>query len=239
MNYKNLSIILAVVVLVLAAAVIYLLLPQVNAPSENTNLTNGLTNIPANKNASRQNQNTNNSINTDSRKLLTPVSGAAYYNLEQKCIAFNNDPATTEVNFSNSQKGLALKISYNPAWGNDQYRINAYDEVTLSGSGDLLLFGRISSFEGCSWVRRYSIMFKQAQTANQVIDDINKNIGQLTINPYLTNINGLNVVKYEANGLCRDTTFIVLGKKFNYIMSGICNASPAEWENIIKTVSLI
>lgn len=242
MNYKILSIVFFIVVLILAAAVIYLLLPQVNAPSGNANLTNGLTNIPVNKNTSVQNQNTNNNVNnanTDNRKLLTPVSGAAYYNVEQKCLIFNNDQPTTNVTYSNSAKGLKLEVAYNPNWGNDQYRINAYDEVNLSNNVNLLLFGSIGASEGCSWVRKFSINFNQAQTANQAIDEINDTVAQITINPQLTNINGLNVVKYESDGLCRDTTYIIIGKKYNYVLSGGCVASATDLENIINSMTLI
>ncbi|MFH1457433.1 MAG: thrombospondin type 3 repeat-containing protein [Patescibacteria group bacterium] len=178
---------------------------------------------------------------TDNRILLTPQNISQYNNPPNCNEKFNSYSANTNFTYSSGDRGISVELPYNSSWGNDKYRINPYDE-----HNNKLDFGFIAPFEGCSWVRSYSMNFLPAKTANQVIQDFEQDQNypdMFSVLPYKSIINNLEIVKYEMVGMCGYPALQVIGKKYNYEFQPMCSVDRDKdfeyLENIVKTVKFL
>ncbi|RLC35364.1 hypothetical protein DRH14_01105 [Candidatus Shapirobacteria bacterium] len=186
----------------------------------------------------------------DTRILLTPDNIQQYNQpYDQACdVQFNYDPPTTTVTYVDSDKGLSIEIPNNPNWGNDQYRINAYDENLATQKDVIVQFGPIGPFEGCTWTRLDTILFEPAKTIKQTEVSLRSDLGPNTTSSsslrQITLTNGLTAFEYIDEGIGRIYTIEVVGKKYNYRISlwpktDDTSKEFALVESIANTIKLI
>lgn len=68
---------------------------------------------------------------------------------------WNEAPATSTIEYRDTKHGLKMQLPYNPAWGNDRYKVTPYVV-----DGDTVSFGPLTLMEtatGARWVRAYSM----------------------------------------------------------------------------------
>lgn len=156
---------------------------------------------------------------------------------------FNVDPANTQVEYKNIDKGIIVSLPYNDNWGNGKYRVNPYDyEINPYGENyDIVSFGRIDVFEGCGWIRNYTLKIMKSNETSEVISNLKD--GDLTSAPSIIRINGRDVIKYEGYGLCNYPTLEVVGSKYNYNFSPVCGIDSKEefeiLEDIVETIEIV
>ncbi|MFO0703079.1 MAG: hypothetical protein U0514_04480 [Candidatus Andersenbacteria bacterium] len=223
------------------------------APATPAATTNDQANATVTNQVATSNEATNNTTtSSDDRTLLTVDSNGSYYpgKGEAPCTDFSTAAPTTTVNYSSAKRGLSMEVPYNPAWGNDQYRINAFDDIDDSqtpfgaGSPAAILLGPIvSGLEGCGWVRPASITLTKAQTADQVIAALKAEASPDFPFETLkkTTINGTTVVRwtYTSASICGGPYFEVPGSKFNYQLND-CFTPPhfPAAEKLIETMQV-
>lgn len=158
---------------------------------------------------------------------------------------FSNDPAATTVQYSNTDKGITFSVPYNEQWGNEKYKVTAYNEVKNdNGNLEYVEFGALKNFGNCEWGRLYSMRFLPAKGALEVIDAIqdHQSTEAISINPSTTEINGLTVVKYATTGKCYHPAIQVIGEKYNYEFVSTCSPLAEQdmeiLEEIVKSVQL-
>ena len=179
----------------------------------------------------------------DKRILLTPQN-IDQYNVRSSASCdekFNNDAPSTTVNYKSEKFGISIDVPYNPKWGSNRFKLNPYDFSNIEISGSIS-FGSMGAFEACSWVRQYDIGFYPPIDVDSMIKKIKEGSGYPDLFPVLPTkekINGLDVVKYEVNGLCSYSIIEVIGKKFNYRFSPTCGDSFTVFEDMIKSMKLI
>jgi hypothetical protein len=182
-------------------------------------------------------------IQPDSRILLTPENIQNFNVISKKSCEeeFNTDSATESVTYFNQDKGISVKIPYNPMWGSPKYRLRPYDEFS-----DYLAFGPLRIFEACLWERSYFLEFLPVTTIKPIMEDI-KSLESLSFDPVEVSINNLTVLKYEKSqeliGLCNWPTLHVIGVKYSYALFPLCGTDSTEefsyLEQIVKTIKLI
>lgn len=184
-----------------------------------------------------------NIANSDTRTLLTPNNLESYYNKnspEDNCQEeFNHDQPSTVVRYTSPEKGIEFGVPYNPNWGSAKFRLGHYWEYD-----NQVAFGAMTTFEGCSWIRTYTLHLRPAHDADTVIRNILASDPPelIPLAPTTLEINGLTVVKYATTGLCSYPAFQVIGKKYNYEFAPVCSTDIetdfAYLENVVKTVKL-
>ena len=186
-----------------------------------------------------KNQNDTSSMNGDSgddikidREFLSLIFGARYYGegCDEKFV--HEDPNEL-IRYENSEKGFSFDVPFNQSWGNESYQVNPFDEFN-----DTVIFGNISVFEGCSWVRNYYLSVLPAKSADEVIQTIKAEGDELTTIDGEIEINGLKVVKYSKAGLCDYPILQVVGDNYNYELSTICGGSFEDLEAILSTMEI-
>lgn len=183
-------------------------------------------------------------IPSDGRVLLTKENKSRYRRDDASCDnEFNTDAATMVIPYVNREKGISFTVPYNPAWGNEKFRINPYEEV----QGDLsyhVEYGPLVVFEGCGWDRTNSVSFSEPKSASAYIAELkaeNDYPESYSLPPTIVHINGLEVVKYMTDGFCSYPTMVVIGKKHNYSFGPICGGKEdfPTLEKTIKTIKLL
>ncbi len=182
----------------------------------------------------------------DDRILLT------YDNISQYCNPvedttpcqeeeFNVDDANTAETYENSEKGIRVELPYNSDWGSERFRILPYE--TNPYNSDVISFGPISQGEGGGWGRGlWSLTFKEAKTADEVIADLNENDPDLTGQPEKSTINGINVVEYISAGMVNYYNIEVIGENYNYLfITGTSGSNNlfSDLEDIVETFEFI
>jgi len=177
----------------------------------------------------------------DNRILLTEENIPVYANYASSsdhsaCSEnFNYDPENSTTTYSNSKWGLSFEVPFNSNWGNSKYKLNPYEEVAHKpdwvGVQAEISYGYISEGESCSWIRNGTVY----------VVDKNYSDGDfpITENKISKNINGLQVMKFDQNGLCDYSTIRVSGKKYDYEFTSACNSGFIDIEKIVNTVKLI
>jgi len=177
------------------------------------------------------------------RILLTPENISQYNPPSSpKCSEkFNQDPSNTTVDYYNKEKGISFEVPYNSNWGNEKYKINPYEKWNNESGKEYILFGSITNFEACSWVRTYALYFSPIKSAENIIKDAKKYIDPelFIVKPTKKSINGLDVVESQSHGLCDSGELEVVGKKYNYVFRSLCGADFEFLENIVKSIELI
>ena|SRR3990167_9165736 len=170
---------------------------------------------------------------TDDRTLLEPNELGQYFpgNGDAPCTDFVASEPTQEVRYDNPDWGLALEIPYNSDWGNEQYRINPYDEALDTGTSpedqqqtaSLLMGPLVSGIEGCGWVRFPVITFAPQRTAAQATAAIQAEADPIFPLQSIETVTLYNktAVKYEytPDALCPGPFYEVIGPKFNYLLN--------------------
>lgn len=180
------------------------------------------------------------------RILLTPENRSQYNKfgneeeIKTSCeTKFNFDLPNTSVIYTSQKWGVSFEVPFNNNWGNEKFKLNPYD-VNSEG---YVSYGPIGSFEGCGWSRDQSVTMLKKKTALEILAYLNRNgdYEQLTglQKPEIVNINGLEVVKYEDNGLCYYPIMVVIGKNYNYEFRPLCGGTFKDVEVRVKTVKLI
>ncbi len=176
----------------------------------------------------------------DNRILLVPnpklYNSYSPSNEESTCEEeFNYSTSTQQVSYSNTEKGISLSIPYNPLWGSSRFRLTPYDEIRNS-----VRFGYVSSGEGCTWMRVYSLTFLPVESAQEIIKDVKEYNDFLNYpDPIEKKIGEVSVIEYKIGEFCSFANIIILGTKYNYELNAGCRDDFKDLENIIKTVKLI
>ncbi|KPJ55067.1 hypothetical protein AMJ47_02165 [Parcubacteria bacterium DG_72] len=150
---------------------------------------------------------------------------------------------TTEVLFSSKEKGISLKIPYDPNWGNERYKISPYFSYE-----DRLEFGPLTVHPYTAWwVRKYTLYFKPSRSAEEVIASLmemektNKgDYGMPEDKVVEDKINGHVVVFVAREEYMPDIdepTVEIIGKKYNYQLYPCYY--PDLCKDIIKTIQFI
>ncbi len=188
----------------------------------------------------------NNTVNdnADKRISLTPENISQYNPpLKPNCSEkFNKDTPDVTVKYENKSRGIILELPYNKNWGNETYKINPYDKWNDENGKEYILFGPLTNFEGCSWVRNYALYFYPANSADIRIEEMKKTPNYLEIfilKPIKKSINGLDVIEFQRHGLCDNSELEIVGKKYNYVLRPLCGADFEFLENISKSIKLI
>jgi hypothetical protein len=159
---------------------------------------------------------------------------------------WNFDKPTEQVGYTDKAKGIEFAVPYNPKWASTNYRLEPYEV-----DGDDVYFGNLSGGEGCGLGRGYYMHYDELKSSQQIIDDLKQDQNYLffkdnpiLMKPRVVDVNGLQVVEYLYNnaGLCSEPTYIIVGKKFNYVFTNECTADiwpDTLLEKVIKTVKLI
>ncbi|MBP9762015.1 hypothetical protein KBD34_00170 [Patescibacteria group bacterium] len=155
----------------------------------------------------------------------------------------NIQPATTTALYSNSSKGLSIKLPYNASWGTASHTLPPYEEDYSRGekrSLEGLSFGPIIQGEG-GLGRQMGLTFEQATSVRSIFNDLSKRGLEFNSSDVrLMKINTLDAVGYIDTGLCGGPILIVQGKKFNYRLGKYCSQGNInELVEIAKTIKLL
>lgn len=184
--------------------------------------------------------------NTNTTTSPTPTAGdprmlwTANSNVSGCEVKFNVDKPDTTVKYSNSEFGIEMMIPFNARWGTDKYRVNPFEER----GGSEAIFGPVSGFEGCGWVRQFSMSTGPQRTAAQIVKEFNDAKDEYTssIAEQFT-INGITAVRYEQTGLCDQARLVLIGKKYNYhfysMCAGLKDPGYADLIKVAETVKFI
>ncbi len=154
----------------------------------------------------------------------------------------NGAAPTTKVEFRDAKKGLRVLLPYNPAWGNDRYRIRPFDV-----GKSVVVFGPVTTCSDGSLCREQSLTFEPAQTSEAVMAAVTKQraaqqkkSGTPSLSePRRKTVGEVTVVEYtDTSEACVRPTLVIVGKKFNYAFS-MCGGRVAYFEEIVKTAQLI
>jgi len=172
----------------------------------------------------------NNQDNNQERILLTNNNIGQYNKgTSQDCDEdFNQSPYNKWANYQNKERGISLNIPYNDQWGNDQYRLNPYEQINNS-----LIFGPIRGGEACSWTRVYKLEFLPVKSASEVIGSLlgtEKFITQKTFS-------GLTAVEYESSGLLQYANLEIIGQKFNYRLTMDCGSQCQAQFSLLEAMA--
>ena len=155
--------------------------------------------------------------------------------------SWNGDDATTTVILDRPDKGFSVVIPYNPAWGHTDCQLIPYDE-----DGTMFRFGHASIFEGGGATRFNGIELKPPRSAEEVREaitaeqqpDREQGILPPGFEPKIITINGNTAVQYFFGGFCDQTNYEIQGKKFNYVISSICNVDPEDIKATVESFTL-
>lgn len=175
----------------------------------------------------------------DDRILLVPENIGEYHSrFKTGCEEeFNFNPPTTEAIYRNRERGISLKIPYNPQWGSKTFKILPFDERDGKVS-----FGPISFAEGCTWIREYEINFFEQRSVDKIMSDVvagDTPEGEL---PVFKKINNIELVEsVMTDGLCGQGSIEVVGRKTNYTISTFCGGSESFpiLEDIVSNTEFI
>ena len=176
----------------------------------------------------------------DDERILLTNENADQYQFED-CLNYETNTDTPSTAFIYEDKGISFSIPYNPNWGNDEFRINPYDVVDDSIKFGIINYG---GMEGdCGWYRDYSFSFEPAQTAADLIEEVESGEYLFDIEPVVLDIDGLEVVQYEIEGMCGEGAYVVIGEgDYNYKFRGVCKTTEYDFEylkTLIEFVELI
>jgi hypothetical protein len=151
---------------------------------------------------------------------------------------FNYDPPNTFIKYKNIAKGLELSIPYNNQWGSSRYKINPYDENEKG-----IKFGRFGIYEGCSWLREYSLSFVNLQDKESTRKTIASGSNTVAASIKEYSLKGMTAFMWSEDGPGCFTGAEFIGIKSNYriIFSGFCDDSKdqAVLESLASSIKLI
>lgn len=158
------------------------------------------------------------------------------------------DPANEQKVYSNINKGIKISLPYNSTWGNERFKISAYDEsVQKVEFGPLNKDLLDSAKQNCEWQRLSKLTFEPARTVEKAVEVIKSYGKVVALQPTSYSVNGLNVIKYRSllakNDLSRGWCVLeIVGKKANYRLYTICsddaNKEFDQLEDIAKTAAI-
>jgi len=143
---------------------------------------------------------------------------------------------TAWTTYANPQKGLEIKIPYNPDWGSPRYKLNLYDETGNKLLYDGIFFGG----EGCIWTASIWIEFQPAESKTALLKRLEKEKASLgpdySFEIKTFKIDDKEVVQYTKGELCGGGEVIVIGRKYNYSFQNYCGGDLRE--DMIKTMKI-
>ncbi len=161
--------------------------------------------------------------------------------IDDKCDkAFNHDPATTTINYTNTEKGISIDLPYNPNWYENPTD-PLYSGYQLPETNIIRVdFGPQTVFEACSWPRTYMLNIHPAEDFVEYKKSLEeKNEPDISEKE----INGLKILEYIDYGLCTYPTVYVFGEKANYELVPLCSGNHEKdfefMESIAKTIKLV
>lgn len=178
-------------------------------------------------------------------RILLTLENIQQYNPPEKPICneeFNRDNPNTTVKYENKKNGISFEIPYNSNWGNWKYKINPYEKWSNESGKEYVLFGHITDFEACSWVRSYSLYFNPVKSADMLVEEMEKIPYYpeiFIVKPTKKSINGLDIVESQSHGLCDSGELEIVGEKYNYVIKPLCGADFEFLESIVKSIKLI
>jgi len=184
----------------------------------------------------------------DNRLLLTEKNAEEIWKKEcypaapevpDICSDFNYDSPTTEFLYINKEKGISLKIPYNPNWGTKGFKILPYWEGSYEGGygydlyEDKLEFGPLSNCFSRAYCRICTLFFLPPRSPEEIVAATGSvpYIGKVDKETVIKEeINGHTVISYEViggnycgdiedSGNCNLSVMEVIGKKYNYIFT--------------------
>jgi len=185
----------------------------------------------------------------DNRLLLTEKNAEEIWEKEcypaapevpDICSDFNYDSPTTEFLYINKEKGISLKIPYNPNWGTKGFKILPYWGGNYEGRyeggydyEDKIEFGPLSNCFSRAYCRICSLSFVLPRSLEEIVNGSGSvpYIGKVNKETVIEEeINGHTVISYEViggnycgdiedSGNCNLSVMEVIGKKYNYIFT--------------------
>jgi hypothetical protein len=160
-------------------------------------------------------------------------------------IDWNDDPATVAVAIDRTDAGFRMNVPYNPAWGSPdlECQVPAAQEFMTGIS-----FSFAGPFEGGGVTRFARLALLPARTAADAVAAIEATQeqdgaqgGSVPPNggPAVFEINGNTVVRHRSSGFCEvQTTYEIIGKKFNYQLGSVCDIDKAGVEYAVQTFTV-
>lgn len=175
------------------------------------------------------------------------VSGSQVLQLQGQAALtdWNSAAANQVVEYRDTKRGIRFNVPFNPAWGNEQYRLAAYD---VSEDGSSISFGPVS--EQTNWYRPYTLSVLATRTPEAALAELRERAGaEATVsNPTTVRLPNYSVTKYEATNTEGDFDNVgwleFPGRKYNYTFSGFGSTSPAPetysvFSNLLSTLRSI
>jgi len=152
---------------------------------------------------------------------------------------WNFDVANTFFTYIDNDKGFYFLIPYNDKWGNTEIKLKP-SEQTADGK---IYFGNAygGCEGGCAIGRDMYMYVDKYKSAQDIIAELKGSEYyeyMFPTKPTILKFNSLEAVKYEMGELKADKYIIVVGKKFNYVFSGV-EAPFEDLEQAAKTLKLI
>lgn len=208
------------------------------------------------------------SSGSDNRILLNPETEFGYTGCDIKCVdknTLNYYKPSTEVLYSNKEKGIEFKIPFNPKWGDITYKLNLFDEFNgfyVEGGErkkeEGIEFGPlVSTGTGYNAGRSDFLYFVQPRSAEIVKQEIDKNVDNQIKNGFATEdyrknvdskiitLGGVKAVEHFESSAeePNDRIYIeVVGGKYNYqfmVRQPYGFRDKEYLESIVKTVKIL
>jgi hypothetical protein len=155
--------------------------------------------------------------------------------------SWNTDESTTTISLERPDKGFSVIIPYNSSWGNSDCQLSPYGE-----DENTVRFGFAGVFEGGGAIRFNSMILAPARSASQTMTTImerqrpDREQGILPpgMEPRIITVNGNTAVEYFDGGFCGQTSYEVIGKKFNYVFSSTCDVDISGLKTTLNSLKI-
>lgn len=140
---------------------------------------------------------------------------------------WNFDAPNRTERYVDATRGFQVDLPYNDRWGNNIFRLPAYD---VEAGGKTVWYGPIGGAEGGGWVREYHLSLVTSTDAEARVQQIRETtpIEFLEVQPSIITINGRKTVRWAESGLCTVPVLEVTGAAFNIVIAPICGTAEAS-----------
>ncbi len=128
--------------------------------------------------------------------------------------SWNTDAPTTEIQFSDIPLGLRMNLPFNPAWGDEHYRVTVFEGF----QGNSILFGPVNFYrctEGCGWKRTFFLQFQPRQDLTQLKKDNPK--AEITKINTAATAEAYRIFTKETDFGGSEESYVVIGPKSNLL----------------------
>jgi len=139
------------------------------------------------------------------------------------------EDANTTVEYSNKEWGIEFNIPFNEKWGDENYKIEPFDQSLPEDDFKCVHFGKFQAGEG-GYGREFGICVEESKDAKTVINEFKESAGwaELLSGPDIKYINGIEIVQYQVIGLGNPYHVEIIGNDYNYLI----------WHGVPPTASI-